>query len=177
MKIGIRQMELPKVVDESKDAPVHKTLRHARLDDVPQLIELARGLSEGSPMEALSIDFEKTRAGIEKAIISDQKDWLALVSHVEDKPVGVLVAYCFEPIFSKKKLAVEVFWYLDPEHRLGRRGIEMMQAYEYWAKLVGCDVVQYGWLVSSPEGMKTLYERAGAKLAEHVYYKSLGDVK
>lgn len=173
MKIDIRKIELPSIEDNRKVAPVHQTLRHARLSDVPQLIELAKSLAAGSPMEALSVDYEKSRTSIEKAIISDQKDWLALVSHVDDKPVGVLVAYCFEPIFSSTKLAVEVFWYLDPEHRSGRRGIEMMQAYEYWAKLVGCEVVQYGWLVSSPEGMKKLYERTGAQLAEHVYYKTL----
>lgn len=173
MKIDIKKIELPGIEDQRKVAPVHQTLRHARLSDLPELLELAKSLTAGSPMEALSVDYEKARAGIEKAIISDQKDWLALVSHVDDKPVGVLVAYCFEPIFSTTKLAVEVFWYLDPEYRSGRRGIEMMQAYEYWAKLVGCKVVQYGWLVSSPEGMKKLYERSGAQLAEHVYYKTL----
>lgn len=173
MKIDIRKVELPGVEDNRKAEAGHKTLRHARLSDLPQLIELAKSLTAGSPMEALSVDYEKARANIEKAIISDQKEWLALVSHVDDEPVGVLVAYCFEPIFSRKKLAVEVFWYLDPEYRVGRRGIEMMEAYEYWAKLVGCEVVQYGWLVSSPEGMKKLYERSGAELAEHVYYKTL----
>lgn len=173
MKIDIKKVELPGVEDQRKEAVQHQTLRHARLADVPELIELAKGLAAGSPMEALSVDYDKARTQIEKAIISDQKEWLALVSHVDDKPVGVLVAYCFEPIFSRTKLAVEVFWYLDPEYRSGRRGIEMMQAYEYWAKLVGCKVVQYGWLVSSPEGMKKLYERTGAELAEHVYYKTL----
>jgi len=173
MKIGIKQINLPGVEDQRKQQIGHPSLRHARLDDVPELIELAKKLSAGSPMEALAVDYEKSRAAIEKAIISDQRDWLALVSHVDDKPVGVLVAYCFEPIFSSTKLAVEVFWYLDPEYRSGRRGIEMMQAYEYWARLVGCKVVQYGWLVSSPEGMKKLYERTGAELAEHVYYKPL----
>lgn len=173
MKIGIKTVNLPGVEDNRKVEPVHQTLRHARLSDVPKLIEFAKSLAVGGPMEALSVDYDKARAGIEKAIVSDQKEWLALVSHVDDEPVGILVAYAFEPIFSTTKLAVEVFWYLDPEHRQGRRGIEMMQAYEYWAKLVGCKVVQYGWLTSSPEGMKKLYERAGAQLTEHVYHKIL----
>ena len=153
--------------------PQHPTLRLATLEDIPDLLRLAKELESGSPMERLSVDYEKVRMNLEKAIISNQTEWLALVSHVEGKPVGVLFAYCFEPIFSSQKLAVEVLWYLEPEHRKGRRGIDMMKAYEYWAKLVGCNVVQYGWMVNSPEGMKKMYERTGAELSEMTYYKEL----
>lgn len=49
----------------------------------------------------------------------------------------------------------------------------MMKGYEYWAKLVGCRSVQYGWMNSSPESMKKIYALTGVKLAEEVYYKEL----
>jgi GNAT superfamily N-acetyltransferase len=110
---------------------------------------------------------------LEKAIIGDQKDFLVLVSHHEGQPVGVLAAYAFTPVFTNQRIACEVFWYLEPQFRKGNRGTDMMRAYEYWAKLVGCVVAQYGWLVSSPEKMPILYERTGAGLAEQVYYKVL----
>lgn len=49
----------------------------------------------------------------------------------------------------------------------------MKQAYEYWAKLVGCEFVQYGVLSTSPEGLDKLYERDGMKMSEKVYIKRL----
>lgn len=159
--------------EELPEDPRHPTLRHATLNDIPELMKLARKLFKGSPMEAMRIDIEKARAQLERAIISDHKDNLVLVSHDEGKIVGVIAAYAFYPIFSSERIACEILWYLEPEYRKGRRGLDMMKAYEYWAKLVGCTVAQYGWLTSSPETMIALYEKTGATLAEHVYYKVL----
>lgn len=159
-----------------KDAPkpiVHKTLRQGRLDDIPYLIEFGRKIYNGSPMEFMALDEKKAVAKLEEALIASPAQQIVLISHVDDVPVGTLVAYAFEPVFSSEKIAVEVLWYLDEEYRKGRRGIEMMEAYEYWAKMVGCSVVQYGWLVSSPVNMPKLYERTGAELSEQVYYKRL----
>ena len=173
--IKIRQTELSSTEsrEDNKEPIAHRTLRHARLEDVPELMKLGEKLFKDSPMETMKMSPEKIRAQLEKAIISGQKDFLVLVSYDGDKVVGVLAAYAFEPVFTDTRIACEVFWYLDPEYRKGSRGLDMMKAYEYWAKLVGCKVAQYGWLVSSPEKMKTLYARTGAKLAEHVYYKEL----
>src|SRR5690606_13241410 len=163
----------PAPQEEPKVETHHPTLRHARLEDIPALLQLGEKLFKDSPMEPMEFNPEKVRAQLEKAIISDQKDFLVLVSHVEDKPVGILAAYAFTPIFTDHRIACEVFWYLEPEYRKGTRGLDMMRAYEYWAKLVGCKVAQYGWLVSSPKNMPVLYERTGAELAEQVYYKVL----
>lgn len=159
--------------EDQKEAVRHRSLRHARLEDVPALLALGEKLFKDSPMESMKLSPSKVKAQLEKAIISDQRDFLVLVSTDNEKVVGVLAAYAFTPVFTDTRIACEVFWYLDPDYRKGPRGLDMMKAYEYWAKLVGCQVAQYGWLTSSPEKMKVLYERTGAKLAEHVYYKDL----
>lgn len=151
----------------------HKTLRMARLNDIPELLEMGKRLVNEGPMKKIGFQESKARRMLEQAIIAPDNEWLALVSHKEDKPVGVLVAYCMQPVFSDEKVAVECFWWLEPDHRSGRRGLDMMEAYEYWAKLIGCKVVQYGWLISSPEKMKLLYDRIGAEKSEEVYYKCL----
>lgn len=161
---------------EQEEAPVkveHKTLRHATLNDIPYCIELAKKLAKGSPIEAIDINVKKVREKLEAFIINAGRDFLCLVSYDGDKVVGVIAAYAFEPLFSDDKIACEVLWYLEPEYRKGRRGIDMMKAYEYWANMVGCKVVQYGWLASSPEGMKKLYELTGAELSEQIYYKKV----
>lgn len=163
--------ELPE--QDEREEPVHKTLRHATLDDVPAILSMAEKLYKDSPMEKMSLDYDKTRREIEKVIVNNGAEYLALVSYEEDKAVGAIIAYTLTPVFSSDKIAIEIFWYLDPEYRKGTRGIAMMKAYEYWAKLVGCRIVQYGWLVSSPESLKTIYDKTGAVLSEQVYYKEL----
>lgn len=169
----IKEISLGIPVQEERPEVLHPTLRYATLEDIPHLLELGQKLFKGSPMEPMKFDPDKAKAQLEKAIIGDKKDFLVLVSYYEDRVVGVLAAYAFTPVFTNQRIACEVFWYLEPEFRKGSRGIDMMKAYEYWAKLVGCVVAQYGWLVSSPERMPVLYERTGADLAEQVYYKVL----
>lgn len=151
----------------------HKTLRHAGMKDIPYVIEFGKKIWYESPYARFTVDEKATREQIERFIIEGQEDYLVLLSHDEGKPVGTLVAYAFKPLFSSDKAAVEVCWWLEPEYRTSKRAIEMMDAYEYWAKLVGCKVVQYGLLTSSPQRMTKLYEKRGAKLAETVYHKEL----
>lgn len=158
---------------EPQAAVQHKTLRMARLSDIPYLLKMGERLVNEGPMAKIGFDEAKSRQMLEKAIISSDTEWLALVSHKDDVPVGVIVATLIAPVFSDAKVAVECFWWLEPEFRTGRRGIEMMEAYEYWARLIGCKVVQYGWLTSSPEKMKLLYARTGAEKSEEVFYKCL----
>lgn len=172
MKMNDFTEEMAVVIPKDTTRPSHPTLRQARLDDIPVLMNMAQKLGVG-PLEMLEPDPEETRIALETFIASDQKDVLMLVSHIDDRPVGCIAAYAFSPLFTKNKIAVEVFWYLEEEHRKGRRGLDMMKAFEYWAKLVGCKAVQYGWLVTSPESMKTLYEKTGAVFAEETYYKKV----
>jgi len=161
------------VNDPHKPKVIHPTLRFASIEDIPQLQSLAMSLVKDSPIEKIGVSPTKAVEQLTKFILNTGQDFLCLVSYDEDKVVGVLAAYAFEPVFSEERVACEVLWYLLPEYRKGRRGLEMMQAYEYWAKMVGCKVAQYGWLVNSPEGMKSLYERTGAVKSEEVYYKEL----
>lgn len=149
-----------------------ETLRLASLDDIPYLMELSKTMYETSGWDMIPVDYVKGRAAYEKFIVEGQKDALVLISHDKGKPVGVLVAYVFTPMFSNSKVAVECLWYLEPEYR-GRRGFKMKEAYEYWAKLVGADFCQYGVLSTSPEGLEKLYERDGMSCSEKIFMKKL----
>lgn len=149
----------------------HPTLRFAGLNDIDGIIELAKKLYAESPYKVFQLDLSKVRAGLEKFIIEGGKNHLALLSHDNGRTVGALVAYAYEPLFSNERIAVEVLWYLDPSFRTSTRGVEMMNAYEYWAKGVGCKVAQYGILSSSPSGMEKLFDKRGLELTERIYQK------
>lgn len=149
----------------------HPTLRHATLSDTQEILDMCMVLHKELPV-FLKPDLKKTTEAIEKFIIEDKREFILLVSYDEDKLVGVLAAYAFEPLFSKVKIATECLWYLDPKYRGGRRGLDMMDAYEFWAKTVGCKAVQYGEFL---QGVKlgSLYKKRGAEPSETVYFKEL----
>lgn len=152
---------------------MHPTLRFATLEDIPAIMKIAEELYKTSPYRVFKLNPDKARAMLEKAIVEGPKKFLVLLSYHADKVVGVLVAYAYTPIFSSTQTCNEILWYLTPEYRTGKRGLAMMKAYEYWARKAGCEVIQYGILSTSPEGMKKLYERNGLVEVERFYNKAL----
>lgn len=155
------------------DKTATKTLKIAGLNDIPAILEMAKKLYEGSPYAALALDLVQAREQLEKFIIKGGQDYLVVLSHDEGKPVGVVAAYAFRPMFSSEKVAVESLLWLEPEYRNGRRGKELIEAYEYWAKLVGVSIVQYGLLSSADPRMEAFYKRIGATEAERIFYKDI----
>lgn len=155
------------------DPTVTPTLRHAGLDDIPAILDMAKKLYKGSPYEALNLDLGRAREELERFIISGKRDFMVVLSHDEGRPVGVIAAYAFKPLFSNEKVAVESLLYLEDDYRTSRRGKELLSAYEYWAKLVGVSVVQYGLLSSADPRMADLYVKQGCKEIERIYYKDI----
>lgn len=149
------------------------TLRHASLDDIPDLIKMGKILYEGSSYANLRLDESRIRMMLEKFIIEGTENFLVLISHDNGKPVGSLVAYAFQPLFSSEKMATEVLLWLEPDYRTTQRGKELLDAYEYWAKLIGCTAVQYGLLSTADPRLAKFYERRGAEEIEKVYVRRL----
>lgn len=172
METRIRTFSLPSAPTVER-IELKKGLRHATLDDLPEIFELAKDLFTGSPMEGMRFSPRKIQSKILQAVSSGFEDYLVIVAEDEGKIVGALAAYCYEPIWSDQKIACEVLWHVKPEYRKGRRGLDMMDAYEAWAKSRGCVFAQYGILSSSPQTMPALYEKRGCVLAEHIYYKAV----
>lgn len=168
----VEHVEIGDTVDHIEQHGVPKTLRLGTLADVDQILALSHDLFNGSPFSDLVIDDAKAKKHIEAAILNPHM-WLVLVSHEGDKVVGCLIAYTFKPIYSEAKIACEVVWQLLPEYRKGRRGLDMMNAFEYWAKLMDCVICQYGWMATSPSRMEELYVKRGLKMVEKVYFKDL----
>lgn len=151
------------------------TLRHATLEDIPYIIKMGQNLYKdaGKTYQAFEVDLPRTKEMLEKFIIEGQENFLVLISHDKGTPVGAVAGYVFQPLFSRQRIATEVLLWLEPEYRTTQRGNELLDAYEYWAKLVGASLAQYGLLSSADPRLGKLYERRGAYPAEVTYYKEL----
>lgn len=151
----------------------HPTLRHATLDDIDYILSASKKEFEESPYLGFGVDDSKARKLLEKLIVEGQQKGIVLLSVEEGNPVGVLAAYAFEPLFSSNKIAIECLWFLEEPYRNSRRAGDMIQAYEYWAKAVGCSHVQYGLLSTSPPSMERMYSKIGALETERIFMKAV----
>lgn len=73
------------------------------------------------------------------------------------------------------KVGTELAWWINPEHRKGRRGIELMFFMERLAEEQGVEVWSMASMESSnPEAANKIYERFGYKKSETMFTKILG---
>ena len=80
------------------------------------------------------------------------------------------MACAFEHPFGAGRIAKETVWYVAREAR-GRGAIKMLDAYEGWARSVGC--VSVGMASLATNDVSSLYERRGYSAVETHFMKPL----
>lgn len=83
---------------------------------------------------------------------------------------GVLIAAAAEHPFGAGLIAKETVWYITPSAR-GRSAIKMLDAYEAWARGVGCVYVGMASLIGND--VSGLYRRRGYAPVETHFMKPL----
>lgn len=83
---------------------------------------------------------------------------------------GALMAVTFEHPFGAGRWAKETVWYIEPDAR-GRAAIQMLDAYEAWAREQGCTTIGMASLASND--VSRIYERRGYAPAETHFVKAL----
>ena len=85
---------------------------------------------------------------------------------------GALGGVLAQSPFNETVNAIEMFWYVLPEHR--GHGIKLLRAFEAWAVERGADYVCMIHLQKlQPEALGQLYLRLGYRLIESNYLKAL----
>lgn len=90
-------------------------------------------------------------------------NWTAI-----ERPGGILLACVGQSLLGPFKVAHEVAWWVDPEHRGGSMG--MLREYEEWATLRGVFAIEVKSLTVFPQ-TETLYARAGYERLETSWVK------
>ena len=144
------------------------SIRLAMASDVPRLYEMAVAHYQASGY-LFPVDEQYGLRFLHQQVQSP--DACALVLLREDKAVGVLLGSSSPHPFLPVKIAVEILWWVDEDHR-GWDSLELLKAFEYWAKnikrcqIISCaDVAQHS--------IAAIYERRGYKLEEQTWTKEL----
>lgn len=86
--------------------------------------------------------------------------------------VGMISAIYCEPVFSKDRVAAELAWWVDPEHRKNKQSLSLVAAYEQWCKdnkVKICNMMD----LEALGNLRKVYEGLGYKLHENTYVKVL----
>lgn len=143
-------------------------LRLAGIQDAEVVKDLAQNfLSESS----YDISFNDT------VFLNSFKTYVSSPNHViillGDPVVGMLSGKIDNPLFSLDKIAFENAWYVYPEYRGIRGSLELLKAFEFWARKQGCAAIQMTCLMGKYAGIGKIYERNGYTKHEEGYLKCL----
>ena len=93
-----------------------------------------------------------------------------LIAEEEGEILGAIGFIVGPDLHEEKKVAVETFWFVAPEHR--GIGAHLFYAFEKRATELGCKRKAMVHMVDSyPESLKAFYEKNGYHLAECHYIK------
>lgn len=145
----------------------------AQNTDLEEFVRLGKEFHKESPFYSLT-DYsqQKMLQLFETAMISKHTQVLILLLKEENRSVGMLVGMVGSPVFSDDLIASELAWFIEPEYRGSRKALQLVYAYEEWARRMGCKNVSMSLLTTLTDASKT-YERLGYTKTEISYLKAL----
>lgn len=143
-------------------------IRQAISSDKAAVLMMARSFHSAAE---LPFAFSAATASILFDACLCDDDRLCLIYERDGAPVGMLAAYAANHMLAPVKIASEIAWWIEPQHR-GRSAVAMLTAYEQWARQRGCALIHMVGLGADPVTAK-LYERQGYLAAERHFMKPL----
>lgn len=124
-------------------------LRLANKLDSPVVISLLEQLHANSAYAKL-IPFQKgtTSELFEKLLDSKNEDACCILSCLDTgETVGLIICSSMGHMFNKdERTAIEIAFWINPKYRTFSRVKELLKAYHYWAKKIGCSSILTGTL-------------------------------
>lgn len=106
---------------------------------------------------------------VELAITSD--DFMVAVWTDDDLPVGFIIGQVASHPLCDDVMAIEHAWFMRDKYRKGRGSIQLLAAYEYWAKEVkGAHHITMV-CIEGLGNLDSFYKRMGFTPTEHTYTK------
>lgn len=138
-------------------------LRVANISDLGLVLKMAKKFIDTTDFK------DKVREKVlDELVIDTLRNPGAVVLIHSDK--GMIAGQVVPFQFTAEPTAVELCWWVEPEHRNSKIGLELLQAFEYWAKKKKCKTIT---MVSLTEDLDKFYKKQGYTLIEHVYMKDV----
>lgn len=147
-------------------------------EDIDTIYNLVKRAIVETPYKDLLLSDKEGKEGVELFLNMDQNSFVTILLQYKDEPVGILAANKINNFPFAYTMATELLWWVEPEHRKGIIPFKMVEAYEYWAKLVGCSYVCLSFVdkfkTRNRTKLKNYYKKnLGYRLFEESYMKEL----
>jgi len=101
---------------------------------------------------------------------------LCLITEEDNKIVGMFLGFTSQMLMTRKLMATEFCWYVDPDYRKSplKHSDRLRQGFDYWSKTLGCDKQQIACANSTIyDKLKRLYRIMGYKEVETAFIKDI----
>lgn len=147
-------------------------LKIATLKDLADIKRMAKSFFLSSIYSDKEYDDDKVN-DIILELLHDPTNRVIILGVLEGKPIAQLAATVQPLIFNTSRIATEVLWWVDDDHRRSGVGQQLIDAFEYWAtNIAKADYTQLCSLngdMVDPVGKH--YEKIGYTLIEKAYLK------
>lgn len=140
--------------------------RSATSDDVEQIVAMGRHFIEDIYPGDLRYNPDQIRLFAHQLIAADDSD--ILLAESGGDVVGMLALMAYAHPMSGDRIATEVCWWVEPQHR--GLGMRLFRAAEAWSRAQSAVVFQM--IAPSPE-VAHFYERVGFKAIETTYQRRI----
>ena len=145
-------------------------IRKATIDDLDQIVEMANRFIAFAPHLSL---IRHSADDIVNTVKSVLESGIIFVIDVDGRAVGILAAMMTSVWYSPStKLAAEIMWWVNEEHRGTIASIKLIRTYENWAREQGAQIIAMCDLViKGHEPVGTTLNRLGYEMSERTYIK------
>ena len=149
------------------------TIRDATHDDVLDTVLAVKQFCKEIPHPAWhKFNTNKVNNLITQLIEIDQ-GFVKIVTN-DDEVVGALVAVISDIPINDLVFAQELMFWIDPEHRIGRTALKLVDEYVEWATSKGCNFIRLSELDNVLGGKAgLLFKRKGFEPLETAYVKEV----
>lgn len=145
-------------------------VRQANVDDLFDLLVLAREFSREAPKQH-KWDKDKSEAALANAITSDDY-CMFVIEDDEGELQGGLLGTITEPFMSRRRVAIELGWFVSKDFRGNKASLELVKHFEEWGKSKEASTIIMADL-SGLADLGQLYKRLGYEIVESSYAKEI----
>jgi len=141
-------------------------LRVATINDFDAVEKMALNFLNASPYKDLGS--EEVTSQLVRDILNSSPLERIIIFKAD---VGFVAGAVTPFLLGTHKLATEIAWWVEPEHRGNGRGLDLLSAFEYWA--INVAQAKLISMSSLDKKVEKYYKKNGYKLYERAYMKVL----
>ena len=120
-------------------------VEHARISDIPELLEIAVGFWNESPTyKQRTVNLKKVKTQLQTLILYPSQGCVLLVLDDDDNILGGFMGGLQEESQSDSLMAIDYCLFVKPEYRGGRSAYLLIKVFTEWAKEQGATWIQCG---------------------------------